>query len=130
MSMIPRKYYLDDFFDEIVNSKGKDVMKCDIYEVDNIYNIEIDVPGFDKKDIKIESKDGYLTVNVKKEEKDEENNKNYIRRERIYGEYTRSFYLGELDTDKIEAKFNNGILYITVPKLEKQDNKRIIEIKD
>ena len=130
MTMIPRKYYLDDFFDELVSSKGKDVMKCDIYEVDNIYNIEIDVPGFDKKDIKIECKDGYLTVNIKKEEKEEEKNKNYIRKERIYGEYTRSFYLGELDTDKIEAKFNNGILYITVPKLEKQDNKRIIEIMD
>lgn len=130
MTMIPRKYYLDDFFDELVNSKGKDVMKCDIYEVNNIYNIELDVPGFDKKDIKIECKNGYLTINVKKEEIEDDNNKNYIRRERIYGEYTRSFYLGELDTDKIKAKFNNGILYITVPKLEKNDNKKVIEIMD
>lgn len=130
MNMIPRKYYLDDFFDELVNSKGKDIMKCDIYEVDNIYNIDVEVPGFEKKDIKIECKEGYLTINVKKEDSKEENNKNYIRRERVYGEYTRTFYLGDIDLDKIEATFNNGILHIIVPKLEKQDNKRIIEIID
>ena len=128
MNIIPRKYYLDDFFDDFVNSKGKDIMKCDIYEVDGIYNIEIDVPGFDKKDINIECKDGYLTVNVKKEQSEESDTKNYIRKERFYGEYTRSFYLGDLDTDRIEAKFNNGTLHITVPKEEKQDNKKIIEI--
>ena len=130
MNIIPRKYYLDEILDDFVSSKGKDIMRCDIYEVDNIYNIEIDVPGFDKNDINIECKDGYLTVNVKKESKDEENTKNYIRKERVYGEYTRSFYLGELDTDRIEAKINNGTLHITVPKLEKQDNKKIIEIMD
>lgn len=128
MNIIPRKYYLDEFFDDFVNSKGKDIMKCDIYEVDGIYNIEIDVPGFDKKDINIECKDGYLTVNVKKEQSEESDTKNYIRKERFYGEYTRSFYLGDLDTDRIEAKFNNGTLHITVPKEEKQENKKIIEI--
>lgn len=130
MNIIPRKYYLDDFFDDFVNSKGKDIMKCDIYEDKGIYNIEIDVPGFDKRDINIECKDGYLTVSVKKEEKQESDNKNYIRKERFYGEYTRSFYLGELDTERIKAKFNNGTLHITVPKEEKQDNKRVIEISD
>ena len=128
MNVIPRKYYLDEILDDFVNSKGKDIMKCDIYEVDGIYNIEIDVPGFDKKDINIECKDGYLTVNVKKEQSEESDTKNYIRKERFYGEYTRSFYLGDLDTDRIEAKFNNGTLHITVPKEEKQDNKKIIEI--
>ena len=97
MTMIPRKYYLDDFFDELVNSKGRDNMKCDIYEENNIYHIEVEAPGFEKKDIKIECKDGYLTINVKKEETEEEKNKNYIKRERIYGEYTRTFYLGEID---------------------------------
>lgn len=130
MNIIPRKYYLDEILDDFVSSKGKDIMKCDIYEDNGIYNIEIDVPGFDKKDINIECKDGYLTVSVKKEEKQESDNKNYIRKERFYGEYTRSFYLGELDTDRIEAKFNNGTLHITVPKEEKQDNKRVIEISE
>jgi len=130
MAMIPRKYYLEDFFDELVSSNRKDIMKCDIYEIDNIYNIEVDVPGYDKKDIRLECKDGYLTINVKKEETEEDNNKNYIRRERVCGEYTRSFYLGEIDVDNIQAKFNNGILHITIPKFEKQDSKRIIDIMD
>ena len=130
MNIIPRKYFLDDFFDDFVNSKGKDIMKWDIYEHNGIYNIIVDIPGFDKNDINLECKDGYLNINVKKEEKEEIDNKNYIRKERFYGEYTRTFYLGELDTDKIEAKFNNGTLHITVPKEEKQINKRIIEISD
>ena len=82
MNIIPRKYYLDEILDDFVSSKGKDIMRCDIYEVDNVYNIEIDVPGFDKKDINIECKDGYLTVSVKKEEKQESDNKTYIRKER------------------------------------------------
>ena len=128
--MIPKKYYLDDFFDELVISKSKDILKCDIYEVDNIYNIEIDAPGYDKKDIHLECKDGYLIINVKKEQNEDEGIKKYIKRERIYGVYTRTFYLGEIDVDNIEAKFNNGILHITVPKLEKHDNKKIIDIMD
>ena len=60
MNIIPRKYYLDDFFDDFVSSKGKDIMKCDIYENNGIYNIEIDVPGLDKKDINIECKDYFM----------------------------------------------------------------------
>lgn len=130
MNIIPRKYYLDDFFDDFVSSKGKDIMKCDIYELEGVYNIDLDVPGFDKKDIKIECKDGYLTISVKKEDTQESNNKNYIRKERFYGEYSRTFYLGEMDVEKIDAKFNNGTLHITIPKEEKQNNKRIIEIGD
>ena len=130
MNIIPRKYYLDDFFDDFISSKGKDIIKCDIYEDGGIYNIVVDVPGFDKKDINLECKDGYLTIKVKKEVKEDDDKKNYIRKERFYGEYIRNFYLGELDTTKIEAKFNNGTLHITVPKEEKQINKRIIEISD
>ena len=68
--MLPRKFYLDDFFDDFVASKDN-FMKCDIYEKDGIYNIELDVPGFDKKDIKIECKDNYLTITAKKERTDE-----------------------------------------------------------
>ncbi|MBQ3021549.1 MAG: Hsp20/alpha crystallin family protein [Bacilli bacterium] len=127
--MLPRKFYLDDFFDDFVTSKDS-FMKCDIYEKDGIYNIELDVPGFDKNDIKIECKDNYLTVTAKREKKEESNEKNYIRKERSYGEYTRSFYLGDIDTNLVNAKFNNGTLCITIPKEEKQNNKTIIEIDD
>lgn len=128
MSLIPRQYYLDDFFEDFVTHKDNSMMKCDIYEKDGNYNIEVDLPGFDKKDIKLECKNGYLSITAKREKKEESSNKTYIKKERSYGEYTRTFYLGEIDTNSIEAKFNNGTLCITVPKEEKQDNKTIIEI--
>ena len=130
MNIIPRKYFLDDFFDDFETSKAGTVMKCDIYEKEGKYNIEVDVPGFDKKDISIECKDGYLTVTAKRESNEENSDKNYIRKERSYGEYSRSFYLGDVNTDLINAKFNNGTLCITVPKEEKHDNKKYIEIGD
>ena len=130
MSLIPRKYYLDDFFDDFVSSKDGAVMKCDIYEKDGKCNIEVDVPGFDKKDINVECKNGYLTITAKKEETEEDSDKNYIRKERSYGEYSRTFYVGDIDTNLINAKFNNGTLCMTVPKEERQDTKAIIEIGD
>ena len=130
MSLMPRKYFLEDFFDDFVTSKDNAIMKCDIYEKDGNYKIELDVPGFDKKDIKIECKKGYLTITAKRTIEEDNSDKNYIRKERSYGEYTRSFYLGDVDTNAIEAKFNNGTLLITVPALEKQDNKTVIEITE
>ena len=130
MNLIPRKYFLDDFFDDFEVSKNGTVMKCDIYEKKGNYNIEIDMPGFDKKDINIECKNGYLTVTAKREVNNEDKDKNYIRKERSYGEYTRSFYLGDVDNELINAKFNNGTLCITVPKEEKHDDKKVIEIGD
>ena len=103
----------------------------DIYEENNNYVVEMDVPGFDKKDISIEANDGYLTITAEKNSEDEEKNenKNYIRRERVYGKVERSFYLGDLDQDKIDAEFKNGILNIVVPKKEETSNKKRIEIK-
>lgn len=131
MDIMPRKFYLDDIFDEMMLPKKEQHMKCDIYEKDGNYHIEMDVPGFDKKDISIEANDGYLTITVEKNSEDEEKNenKNYIRRERVYGKVERSFYLGDLDQDKIDAEFKNGILNIVVPKKEETSNKKRIEIK-
>ena len=104
-------------------------MKCDIYEKEDVYHIELDVPGFGKEDINVEVKDGYLTVRAKKEKEETEEEKNYIRRERSYGEYTRSFNLGDADEEKVNAKFENGILLITVPKKDESLSKKTIEIK-
>ena len=128
---MPRKFYLDDIFDEMMLPKKEQHMKCDIYEKDGNYHIEMDVPGFDKKDISIEANDGYLTITAEKNSEDEEKNenKNYIRRERVYGKVERSFYLEDLDQDKIDAEFKNGILNIVVPKKEETSNKKRIEIK-
>ena len=103
-------------------------MKCDIYEKDGDYHIEIDIPGFDKKDIKVECDNGYLTVTAKKDEEAEDKTKNYIRRERSYGKYQRSFYIGDMDSNEIRAKFKHGMLKIIVPKVETKETKRHIEI--
>lgn len=130
MNLIPRKFYLDDMFDDFMPTRKEANMKCDIYEKEGDYHIEMDMPGFSKEDITIETNDGYLTIKATKndEVKEEDSNKNYIRRERSYGEYERSFYLGDLDQDNINASFNNGVLKITVPKKETPDNKKKIEI--
>ena len=131
MDLIPRRFYLDDIFDDFITTKKEQTMKCDIYEKEGTYHIEMDIPGFDKKDISIEVKDGYLTIKAEKteENKEEDKDRNYIRRERSYGKYERSFYLGDLDQDKIAAEFSNGMLKIIVPKKEIIDNKKVIEIK-
>ena len=131
MNLIPRKYYLDDIFDNFLSVPEESNMKCDIYEKDGVYHIEMDIPGFDKKDISIETKDGYLIVTAEKnDENDEEDKeKKYICHERTYGKYQRSFYIGEVDTNRVEAEFNNGMLKITVPKQDKTVNKKMIEIK-
>ena len=130
MNLIPRKFYLDDMFDDFMPTRKEANMKCDIYEKEGDYHIEMDMPGFSKEDITIETNDGYLTIKATKNDEvnEEDSNKNYIRRERSYGEYERSFYLGDLDQDNINASFNNGVLKITVPKKETPDNKKKIEI--
>lgn len=131
MNIIPKRYYLDDFFDDfLVNSNNNgNSMKCDIYEKGGDYHIEMDIPGFDKKDINIETDNGYLTITAEKKEEVNEEEKNYIRRERNYGKYQRSFYLGELETDNIKAEFKDGILKLTVPKKEAVETKKVIEIE-
>ena len=130
MNLIPRSFFFDDDFDDFFKPvmRRSDV-KCDIYEENDEYHIEMDIPGYDKKDINIEVKDGYLTVKASKETEDKEESKNYIRRERVVGSFTKSFALGDVDTDKIDAKFENGILNITIPKQEVVDNTKTIEIK-
>ena len=127
MNIIPKSFYLDDIFDNFDSTRNNN-MKCDIYEKDGDYHIDIDIPGFDKKDIKVECDNGYLTVTAKKDEEVEDKTKNYIRRERSYGKYQRSFYIGDMDSNEIRAKFKHGMLKIIVPKVETKETKRHIEI--
>ena len=131
MDLFPRKFYLDDIFDDFMPAKRENhQMRCDIYEEGGLYTIEMDIPGFDKKDIKIENNDNYLTITAEKSNEDKEEEKNYIRRERVYGKYQRSFYVGDLDSENIKANFSDGILKVTIPKKEEVENKKIIEIED
>ena len=110
--MLPSRFY-DDMFDVFDTSKG---MNCDIYEKDGIYHVEMDIPGYKKNEINIECHKGTLTIKAKKEfKKEEHEGKKYLRRERRFNSTERSFYLGDIDEDKIKAEYVDGTLNITVP---------------
>ena len=126
MNIIPRNYFLNDMFDDF--EKTTNNMKCDIYEKDGDYHIEMDIPGFDKNEITIDCENGYLTITANKEKVEKDETKKYIRRERNFGSYKRQFYLGDINEDEIKAEFNNGILKVFVPKKEIIDTKKKIEI--
>lgn len=123
----------DDFFRPIYNSdQYLATMKTDIRETKDKYVIEIDLPGFDRKDIDITIDDGYLTIsaekNTEKESKDKKGS--YLRKERHYGICSRSFYIGEIDESFIKAEYNSGTLTLAIPKKEiKSLNKKHIEIE-
>jgi HSP20 family molecular chaperone IbpA len=92
-------------------------MKTDILEKDNGYELHIDVPGFDKDDIKITLDNGYLTVEAKIEKENEEKDTHYLKRERYMGASARSFYVGEeISEEDIEANYEKGMLKLFVPK--------------
>ncbi|MBZ2175428.1 Hsp20/alpha crystallin family protein [Schnuerera sp. xch1] len=91
-------------------------MKVDIKEVDNRYLLEAELPGIDKEEINIEIKDDVLTISVENKEEIKEERENYIRRERRYGSFRRSFCVEGIDQDNIHAKFENGILHLELPK--------------
>ena len=131
MSLVPRNFYLDDIFDDFHPAPFKmDAMKCDVYEKDGNYNIEMDIPGYSKKDISIECDDGLLTVTAEKkyENNEEDKDKKYIRRERHYGKVSRSFTFNDINEEAIKADFEHGTLKIVIPKKEQTTTKKVIEI--
>jgi len=139
--LVPRRDFdlFDDFFNDPFFRGEKrhshPLMKTDIKENEDNYIIDIDLPGFDKKDIQIDVENGYLNINAKSDSSnDEEEKGKFIRRERYYGECSRSFYIGEdVCEDDIKASFKNGILTLDVPKVKEEDqkpDKKFITIDD
>jgi len=126
MRLVPRNDLFSslDFFDDSIFHNN--IMKSDIYEKDGNYILEMDLPGFKKEDIKIDYDKCYLSVSATKESNDE--NSKYVKRERFYGEYKRTFYIGECDEKEIKANYNDGILIITYPKENKKETKKQINI--
>ena len=118
--------YLDPFFDALFGKDTKATrhfaMKTDIFESENEYRLDVEVPGASKENIKLSFKDGYLTIEASVEEKAEEGFK-AIRNERLSGEASRQFYLGEVDEEAISAKYENGVLTILVPKAKPEEPK-------
>jgi HSP20 family protein len=105
------------------------VPKTDVVESDNNFEITVDLPGMKPEEVKVEMKEGALWITGKREEEKEEKGKTYHRVERRHGEFRRVMTLpGAIDGDKVAAKYDNGVLKVTVPKMEKAKAKRI-EVK-
>ena len=128
----------DDFWgrkNPLYGKNAKRMMKTDIRETDGSYELDVDLPGFKKDEIQASLENGYLTISaakgLDKDDKDKEGK--YIRQERYAGAMSRSFYVGEEVTqDEIKAKYEDGILKLSIPKKEKkpaveQDNHIAIE---
>ncbi len=110
----------DNFFDMPFSGReNPSMMKTDIVEKDKGYELMMDMPGVKKENVKAELNDGYLTVSVNNEQNNDEKDKDgrYIRRERYFGSYSRSFYVGkDITQEDIKAKFENGVLKLDIPK--------------
>lgn len=129
-------YSLNPFFEDfpflsfLDKTKTHPVMRCDIEENDTHYLLSMDVPGFKKEDIEISLDDQYLVVKAEIKKAPHENQNTYLRKERFFGTYTRSFYVGDFDLNCIEAGLHDGVLYISIPKgCAKKQEKKLIHIK-
>ena len=127
----------DDFFDDdfsmfpaltgrnpLYGKHAKNLMKTDVRETENTYELDIDLPGFKKDEISIDLKDGYLSISAAKGlDRDQEGKKGkYIRQERYAGACSRSFFVGEsVEPKDVSAKFEDGILKISLPKQVKKE---------
>ena len=125
--MVPRRNDFDligDLFDDSFFHKNESkLMKTDIKELDDKYVIDVDLPGYNKEDIKISVENGYLVINAStNEEKNEEEKGKVIKKERYYGPCSRSFYISDdLTVEDIKASYKNGTLSLEVPKKDEQE---------
>ncbi len=109
-----------DLFKPLFFDEHTDFMKTDIKENENNYELDIEMPGYNKDEINIDIEEGYLTVSAKKAENQEEKDKqHYIKKERM-ASCSRSFYVGDVEEENVKAKFDNGVLNIILPKEQEQ----------
>ena len=137
---------LDDWFDfpserdffgshnPVFGKHAKNLMRTDIRETDTSYELDVDLLGFKKEDIKAQVENGYLTISAAKgvEKKEDDKKGQYIRQERFSGACSRSFYVGDNVTEQdITAKFEDGILKLSIPKKDQQqvETKKYIAIE-
>ncbi len=127
----------EDLFDDWMSfpfsaNVPSNMMKTDVKETDDSYELDIDMPGVEKEDVKAELNNGYLTVSATSNKNNDEKDKDgrYIRKERYSGSCRRSFYVGDsVSQEDVKAKFENGTLRVTIPKKEEkpavEENKHI-----
>ena len=101
---------------------AKNLMKTDVKDVNDHYEVAVDLPGFQKDEVNVELENGYLTISaakgLDKDQKDDEGH--YIRQERYSGSCSRSFYVGDIQPEDIHAKYEDGILNLTLPKADQK----------
>lgn len=140
MPSLIRENLLDDFFETPFRGYScaanvNEIMKTDVKETDQGYEMTMNLPGIKKEDVKAELKDGYLTISASSDSQKDEKDKagKYIRRERFNGSCSRSFYVGEAVTQEdIKARFEDGTLKLVIPKQEEKpaaEEKRYISIE-
>ena len=112
MMVMPQRH------DPLYGKHSKNLMKTDVRETADSYELDIDLPGFKKDEVNVELKNGYLTIQASKGlDKDESDKKGkYIRQERYAGSCSRSFYVGDVKPEDIKAKYESGVLTVLVPK--------------
>ena len=118
--------FVNDFFNgafdrtpSLFHASGSSLMSADVKEFKDHYEMALELPGYQKEDVNASLKDGYLTIEAKREESSDQEDGHYIRRERYVGTLTRTFFVGEdVKQEDIKAKFENGILSIHVPKVD------------
>jgi HSP20 family protein len=117
--------WFEDFFNDVTPFRAFDSFRMDVKETDKEYLVEAELPGVEKDDVEISLNDGQLTIMVRKAQQNEEQAANYIRRERRVGAMQRSVYLVNASNKGAKAKFNNGVLTLTIPK---DDSQKIYKI--
>ena len=127
---------LDDFFSDFLRDDfftpmltGSNSFKVDLKEDENNYTIDADLPGIKKEDISLEYDNNYLTISAKRDEITQDNDNDFVRRERTYGEFKRSFYIDNIDENTVDASFTDGVLKVSLPKKEKGIQRKKIDIK-
>ena len=122
---------LDDFFSDMWSPKldySTDTFKMDVQDMEESFVIEAEMPGIQKDEINLEMEENTLRIEVKREEIKEENEKNYVHKERKFTSMSRKIYLRDVKEDEIDAKLENGVLTITVPKVERAEKVKQIDI--
>lgn len=125
--------WFDDLFDrsfemvpwtgerELYGKHARNLMKTDVHETEDGYEMNVDLPGFKKEDIHVDLNEGYLTLRAEKNlEKEEKKEKKLIRSERYVGSMSRSFYVGDISPESIKCKYENGVLTLEFPKAEQK----------
>ena len=126
-------HLMDDLFDrtfgmmpwpderELYGKNARNIMKTDVHELENTYEMNVDLPGFKKENIHVDLNEGYLTVRAEKGlDKEEKKEKKVIRSERYVGSMSRSFYVGDIEPDSIKCKYEDGVLTLEFPKENQQ----------